>query len=50
MILKTLREREPRSGDEFVWEESSMLKSALEELIAEGFITKRGDRYRLARS
>ena len=50
MILKTLREREPRRRDEFVWEESAMLNGALEELIAEGFITKRGDRYRLARS
>ena len=50
LILKTLRESEPRSRDEFVWADEVMLESALQELKQEGFITKRGDRYRLARN
>lgn len=49
-ILKALRESEPRSRDVFLWEEKEMLDLALTELESEGFITKRGDQYRLARS
>ena len=49
LILKALREKEPRSRDEFVWDDDAMLSDALEELMSEGFITKRGGKYRLAR-
>jgi A/G-specific adenine glycosylase len=47
-ILKALREKEPRSRDELIWDDEEMLQTALEELEREGFITKRGSRYRLA--
>lgn len=49
-ILKALREKEPRSRNEFVGDDEEMLESALQELMSEGFITKRVDKYRLARS
>ena len=50
LILKRLREEKSIDGDEIEWKDREMLASALAELVAEGFITKRGDRYRLARS
>ncbi|MGA1705720.1 MAG: hypothetical protein ACO39X_01575 [Candidatus Nanopelagicaceae bacterium] len=47
-ILKSLREKEPRSRDEFIWDDQAMLETALKELSEEGFITKRGSKYHLA--
>ncbi len=49
-ILKTLREKESLTRKDLDWPDSNMLETALAELVAEGFLTKRGDRYRLARN
>ena len=50
LILKRLREEESLNRKKFEWDNQAMLDLALEELVAEGFITKRGSRYRLARN
>jgi A/G-specific adenine glycosylase len=47
-ILSALRESEPRVRADFLWQDQEMLESALEELITEGFIVKRGGNFHLA--
>ena len=49
-ILKRLREKESITNSEIDWQDRAMLDTALAELVEEGFITRRGDRYRLARN
>lgn len=49
-ILNALREKEPRARDEFIWDQQEMMEIALQELQDEGFIVKRGGKYRLASS
>jgi A/G-specific adenine glycosylase len=50
MILKKLRDEGSFNRSVLEWGDSEMLELALEELVDEGFIAKRGDRYRLARA
>lgn len=50
MILKKLRDEGSFDSSALEWSDSEMLELALKELEREGFITKRGDRYRLARA
>lgn len=50
LILKKLRDEDSLDRKKIEWDDQEMLDIALEELVAEGFITKRGSRYHLARN